>query len=139
MSNRTIDVATIPGEKRRSLLTVSVSYDRRRDGQGIYLKFLPVEKTDMGSVMFCITSLIQMPSIRLETAKRFNRKRLEIAAENIVSAIEGEGSCYDDDIVNQVIEAYEAIRTSDDHKDWGFPAWVSACRDFSVKREALLG
>lgn len=139
MSNRTIDVATIPGEKLRSLLTVSVSYDRRRDGQGIYLKFLPVEKTDRGSVTFCITSLIQMPSIRLESAKRFNRKRLEIAAENIASAIEGEDSCYDGDVVNQVIEAYEAIRTSDDHKDWGFPTWNIACRNFSVKREVLIG
>lgn len=139
MSNRTIDVATIPGEKRKSLLTVSVSYDRRRDGQGIYLKFLPVEKTDMGSVTFCITSLIQMPNIYLESAKRFSRKRLEIAAENIVSAIEGEDSCYDGDVVNQVIAAYDGIRKSDDHADWGFPTWGIASKQFSVKREVMLG
>ena len=138
MSNRTIDIAAIPGTKSRSVLNVSVAYDRRRNDQGIYIKFLPVEKTDMGSVMFCIASLVQMPSIRLETAKRFNRKRLEIAAENVVSAIEGEDSCYDQDVVNQLIAAYDGICESDDHKDWGFPTWGIARREFSVKREVLL-
>lgn len=138
MSNRTIDIASIPGTKSRSLLNVSIAYDRRRNDQGIYIKFLPVERDAIGSVTFCITSLIQMPSIRLETAKRFNRKRLEIAAENIVSAIEGEDSCYDQDVVNQLIAAYDGICESDDHKEWGFPTWGIARRNFSVKREALL-
>ena len=137
MSKRSIDVAIIPGSSVNKSLRVSVDYDRRRDGQGIYIKFLPVERTTMGSVQFCITALVSMPTIHLESAKRFNRRRLEIAAENLVFAINQDDSCYAQSVISTLVSAYETICNHEDYREWGFPDWKLAKNEFCVKREAM--
>lgn len=132
---RKMRIAAISAEDfadSRQVLECYFSYDRRMGSNGYFVTWLPIERSEMGGVSFCVSNLVTTPVRLIAEAKRFSQKRADTVLGELLDEIETVGS-----VVRAAIrEDYNSI-LANPCKDWKLPDFDVAVLSFHAKQEAL--
>lgn len=116
----------------RQVLECYFSYDRRMGSNGYFVTWLPIERSVMGGVSFCVSNLVTTPVRLIAEAKRFSQKRADTVLGELLDEIETVGS-----VVRAAIrDDYDSI-LANPCKDWKLPDFDIAVLSFNAKQEAL--
>jgi len=132
---RKMVIAAIPEEnfiETRQCVECYFSYEKRMGMRGFFVTWLPIERKEMGGVMFNVSNLVNTP-VRLidSNSKRFSQKRADAVLTELLDGIAEEGSF----IRSLIRDDYDSVRKNC-CDGWKLPGFETAVLQFSKTTEA---